>query len=245
MPFLALLLAPFIGSFLGVVVQRLPTGQPLLFARSACDHCNQPLTARDLIPLASWLARRGRCRCGDARLSPFYPGIELAALAVALMSFWATEGWLFWPSLALGWTLLVLALIDQRHLILPDILTLPLIPAGFFVTYLDQPHALPDHLIGALAAGLGFAAIAWLYRHFRGHAGLGQGDAKLFAAAGAWLGWQALPSTVVLAALALLAVAMASTLTGAKLARTTRLPFGPYLAAAFWLVWLFGPPLAG
>lgn len=238
---LALLVAPFVGSFLGVVVERLPEARPIWLARSRCDHCGAPLGARDLIPVLSWLARRGRCGCGKVRLSAFYPGIELAALAVAVPAALVLSGWLLWVSLALGWTLLALAAIDLRHYLLPDALTLPLIPAGLAVAWLIEPGRLGDHALGAVAGFMGFAVIAWLYRRLRRREGLGLGDAKLLGAGGAWLGWQALPGVVLIAALGGLALALAGAAGGGKLTATSRIAFGSCLALAFWLVWLFGP----
>jgi leader peptidase (prepilin peptidase)/N-methyltransferase len=237
----ALLAAPFVGSFLGVVIERLPAGRPLVLARSRCDQCGAVLGVRDMIPLLSWLARRGRCGCGKIRLGAFYPGIELAALAVPLSAAAVLSGWLLWASLVLGWTLLTLAAIDLRHYFLPDLLTLPLVPAGLAVVYAIDPTKLADHAIGAAAGFLGFALIAWLYQRLRGREGLGLGDAKLLAAGGAWLGWPALPSVVALAAVIALALALAGALAGGKLGATTRIAFGPYLALAIWVVWLYGP----
>ena len=241
----ALLVAPFIGSFLGLVVERLPEGGSVVLGRSACRHCGEPLGARDLVPLLSWLSRRGRCGCGKISLGAFYPGIELAALAVAAWAAVVISGWLLWPSLALGWTLLALAVIDLRHHLLPDLLTLPLLPAGLAVAWLIEPGHLVDHGIGAVAGLIGFVLVAWLYRLARRREGLGLGDAKLLAAGGAWLGWQALPSVVLIAAASALAVALAGALAGAKLAATTRVAFGPYLALGIWLVWLYGPLAVG
>lgn len=241
---LALLVAPFIGSFIGVVVERLPAGRPIVMARSTCAHCGEALGVRDLVPVVSWLARGGRCRCGKVRLSPFYPVIELAALAVALSAVAVLSGWLLWASLALGWTLLALAAIDLRHFVLPHSLTLPLIPAGLAVAWLVEPATLLDHVIGAAAGLVAFALIAWLYRRLRGREGLGLGDAKLLSGAGAWLGWQALPSVVVIGAGGALALALAGALVGGKLTLTTKMAFGPYLALGAWLVWLYGPLVA-
>jgi leader peptidase (prepilin peptidase)/N-methyltransferase len=237
----ALLIAPFVGSFLGVVIERLPAGRPILRGRSQCAQCGETLKPRDLVPLVSWLARRGRCGCGKVRLSPFYPAIELAALGVALSAVTVLSGWLLWASLALGWTLLTLAVIDWRHYWLPDALTLPLIPAGLAVIWAIDPARLGAHLIGAVAGWVAFAALAWLYRRLRGREGLGGGDAKLLGAAGAWLGWPALPSIVLVAAGAGLALALARAAGGTKLAAKERIAFGPYLALAIWLVWLLGP----
>jgi leader peptidase (prepilin peptidase) / N-methyltransferase len=237
----AIIAAPFAGSFIGVLIERLPAGRPVVLARSACDACGRALGPLDLLPLASWVSRRGRCSCGRTRLSPFYAAIELAALAVALWAAFVVPGWIALASAALGWTLLTLAVIDQRHEILPDVLTLPLIPAGLLVAWAIDPGRLADHVIGAAAGFLVFAAIAWTYHRLRGREGLGRGDAKLLAAAGAWLGWQALPSVVVIGAVSALALALARAAAGAKLSAGMRIAFGPYLALGFWLVWLHGP----
>jgi leader peptidase (prepilin peptidase)/N-methyltransferase len=242
---LALLVSPLVGSFLGVVILRMPAGRPVLAGRSICDQCGRTLGATDLIPVASWLWRRGRCACGEARLGLFYPGIELAALAIAGSAAAAFSGWLLWASLALGWTLLALAAIDLRHYWLPDRLTLPLIPAGLLAAWLLDPGRLPGHALGALAGFLAFAGLAWAYRRLRRRAGLGMGDAKLFAARGAWLGWPALPGLVVIAAGLALAVALARAAFGQRLGPATRIAFGPYLALALWLFWLLGPLAAG
>jgi leader peptidase (prepilin peptidase)/N-methyltransferase len=189
----------------------------------------------------SWLWQRGRCAYCAAELSTFYPNIELAAFAVALSAAWVLSGWLLLTSCALGWTLLTLAAIDQRHLLLPDVLTLPLIAAGLVVAFAIDPALLMPHVVGALAGFAAFVAIAFAYRRLRRREGLGLGDAKLLAAAGAWLGWQALPGVVAVGALCALAVALARTVTGDRLSATTRIAFGGYLALAFWLAWLFGP----
>jgi leader peptidase (prepilin peptidase)/N-methyltransferase len=242
---LAIILAPFVGSFLGVVIERLPVGRPTAFGRSACDHCGETLTPRDLIPLVSYLARRGWCSCGRTMLSWFYPGIELAALLVALSAAAVLSGWLLWASLGLGWTLLTLAAIDYRESVLPDIITLPLIPTGLVLAWVVDPGLLIGHAVSALAGFASLALIAGIYRWVRGRDGLGLGDAKLLAAAGAWLGLQALPSVVLIAAACGLAFALATALAGAKLTWTSRMAFGPHLALAFWLVWLCGPVVIG
>ena len=235
--------APFIGSFLGVVIERLPAGRPILLDRSRCDQCGATLGLRDLVPIVSWCVQRGRCAHCGARLPRFYPLIELAALAVAIWSAAVVSGWLLLVSCGLGWILLTLAAIDWRHFLLPDLLTLPLVPAGLAVAYGIDPGLVAGHAAAALAGFAVFAAIGVGYRRLRQREGMGLGDAKLLAAAGAWLGWQALPGLVAVAALAALAVALASAARGAKLGATTRIAFGSYLALAFWLVWLYGPPV--
>ena len=234
------MVALVIGSFLGVLVVRLPEEADIVHGRSRCPSCGHPLAPLDLVPLASFLWRRGRCRYCLAKIGTFYPAIELAAVAVALWSASLASGWLLWASCALGWTLLTLALIDLRAHILPDVLTLPLVAAGLVVAWLDQPMLLDLHVLGAMVGYTVFAFIAWLYRSWRGREGLGAGDAKLLAALGAWSGLGALPSIVLIASLTALAVALAAALRG-RLALSERIAFGPYLGAAGWIVWLYGP----
>ena len=237
-----LLISPFVGSFLGVLVLRLPRGEGVVAGRSRCPHCGTTLGVADLVPLLSYLARAGKCRHCGAKLSRLYPGIEAAALGVAAWAFWVLPGgWLVWAGAALGWALLALALIDLRHFLLPDVLTLPLIPAGLAVAWLVDPAKLLSHAIGAAAGFLAFAALAWGYRRLRGREGLGLGDAKLFAAAGAWVSWIGLGSVLLWAALPALAVTLVLGLRRGGLSARTPLPFGAYLAAGLWLTWLYGP----
>jgi len=241
MDILAIVLAPFIGSFLGLVIDRLPAGRPIHWGRSTCDHCNRTLSPIALVPLVSFWLQRGRCRDCGTRLSLFYPLIELAALAVAISAAWFLTGWLLWVSLFLGWSLLVLAVIDARHKILPDPINLPLIPTGLTVITLLSPHQLTTHVIGAVLGFLSLATIAWTYRYLRGRDGLGLGDAKLFAAAGAWLGWPALPGVLLTATFCALILVLARSAIGDRLTATDEMAFGPYLALALWASWLLGP----
>ncbi|MEZ5931992.1 MAG: A24 family peptidase [Alphaproteobacteria bacterium] len=170
-----------------------------------------------------------------------YPLVEVLAVAAALSAVLLVPGWPLWASLYLGWSLLVLAWIDARQKFLPDVVNLPLIPVGLVVTLLLAPSLLPAHLIGAVLGFSALAAIAWGYRWWRGRDGLGLGDAKLFAAAGAWLGWQALPGVLLCAALAALTVALARSAIGGRVQATDEIAFGPYLALALWAGWLLGP----
>jgi leader peptidase (prepilin peptidase)/N-methyltransferase len=233
--------APFIGSFVGVLIDRLPARRPLVWARSRCGHCDAVLAPRDLVPLASWLATRGRCRHCGVRVGWFYPAVEVAALGIAIVSLTADRGLDAWVDAALGWWLLALAWIDWRHLILPDLLTLPLIALGLAAAWVLAPGELWDRVAGAACGYLGLWLVAWAYRRLRGREGLGLGDAKLLAAAGGWVGASGLPSVLAGAAIAGLATAGGLMATGTRLDRHSALPFGPFLAAATWLVWLLGP----
>lgn len=234
-----LLLAPFVGSFLGVLVRRLPRGEPVVVARSRCESCGRTLGPAELVPLASYALLRGRCRGCAAPIAPFHPGVELAALAVALWAVLAADGAppaRLWADLGLGWTLLALAWIDLEHGRLPDVLTLPLVVAGLLATWAVEPAALLDHALGAVLGYAAFALLTLAYRAWRGREGLGGGDAKLLAAAGAWVGWGGLDLVVVIGALAGLATALLLRRPGVPLGAATAVPFGPGLALGLWLV---------
>jgi leader peptidase (prepilin peptidase)/N-methyltransferase len=233
------LIAPFIGSFLGVLIVRLPEGRPIATGRSACDHCGHQLGARDLVPFLSFVLSHGRCRhCGQA-IGWFTVAIELSALAVAVWAACIQSGIEIWIACLLGWTLLAASWIDARTMILPDVLTLPLLVAGLVVTAVLSADDLADH---ALAAVLGYLLLfitARIYRRLRGRDGLGEGDAKLLGALGAWLGLGMLPFVLVLASCLGLAAAGASIMTGKRVTAATAIPFGPFLSVAGWLLWLY------
>lgn len=236
-----IVVAPFIGSFLGVLAVRLPIGKPIIWDRSVCDQCRRVLTITELVPIASWLLSRGRCRhCGE-KITPLYTGIELGAAAIAVWAATVTKGWLLWASCGLGWSLFVLAVIDARDGILPDLLTLPTLLAGLGIADAIDPSKLPSHIYGATAGFVSFAAIRWLYQHLRGREGLGFGDVKLLAAAGAWIAWQGLPSVVLIAAVTSLGGALLARTTSQPVSLQQRLAFGPGLCLGIWLVWLYGP----
>jgi leader peptidase (prepilin peptidase) / N-methyltransferase len=244
-----LLAAPFAGSFLGVLIIRLPARTPVALARSACPHCGTILNAIDLVPLVSFLLLRGRCRHCRTPIALFHPAVEVAAMVVAL---WATLGATLeatladpdparvWVNCGLGWTLLALAWIDWTDLLLPDVLTLPLLLGGLALTWAWDPDMLADHSLAAVLAYLSFQGLGLAYRRLRGWDGLGGGDAKLIAAAGAWCGLAMLPFVVLGSALLGLLAALGLALTGRSVTSTTRIPFGPCIAIAFWLVWLHG-----
>ncbi|MDR3452360.1 MAG: A24 family peptidase, partial [Rhodoferax sp.] len=204
-----------------------------------CDSCGATLGARELVPLLSYVVQRGRCRHCNAPIGLFAPAMELAAVAIAL---WAGSVFVadtLWISCVLGWMLLALAVADWNSYRLPDGLTLPLLLIGLGATAWLWPGELTDH---ALAAALGyglFRGVAWLYRRLRGRDGLGGGDAKLLAASGAWVGLAALPWVILVAALAGLALGLALAVHRRRLSARMALPFGPCLALATWLVWLY------
>ena len=233
--------APFIGSFVATAAVRAQFPRTLLLGRSACPNCHHRLGVADLVPLISWLATRGRCRHCGAPITIFYPCAELSALVIAVLTIVMLQGSAVLISCALGWTLLTLALIDLRHQILPDLLTLPLAIAGLTLAGFEGRDVLLDRALGCAIGFVFFYLLSVTYSRFRGREGLGLGDAKLLAAGGAWVAWQGLPSVVLVASAVALAVVGVQALMRGGISVTTRIPFGLYLGPAIWLVWLIGP----
>lgn len=237
----ALVVSPFVGSFLGVLIRRLPEGRPVAFCRSCCDACGATLSVSELVPLASYIWQRGKCRgCGQL-IGSFHPAIELASITVAAWAVlveWDTAR--VWVACVLGWALLVLSWIDWRCMRLPDVLSLPLLVAGLLFTLATQSDAISDHASAAAIGYLLLRGVAWCYRLVRGREGIGAGDAKLLGAVGAWLGLAWLPLVLLLATVLAIVAAAGLALAGRRIQADTALPFGPPLALAFWLLWLHG-----
>jgi leader peptidase (prepilin peptidase)/N-methyltransferase len=193
-----------------------------------------------MVPVASWLARRARCRYCGAAIGWLHPAIEVAAFGVALWAAIFASGWEFGATCLLGWMLLALAIIDWRDFSLPDFLTLPLLAAGLIVTWALDPPLLPANLIGAVA-GLAFVVLVRIvYQRLRGREGIGLGDAKLLAAAGAWVGWNGLPMVLLIGSLAGIAGCLLRWARGDRVSATDRVPFGAFLCLGTWLAWLYG-----
>jgi leader peptidase (prepilin peptidase)/N-methyltransferase len=233
-----------IGSFLGTLVLRLPEGRSTVWGRSACEACGTTLSSWQLVPVMSWVAQRGRCSACRRKISLFYPAIEIAAMVTALWAGLFTSGIVLSLTLLLGWVLLALAAMDIRVFRLSDALTLPLIGAGMVAGWLLEPEHLLDHVIGALAGWGVLTLIGIVYLRIRKRPGLGQGDAKLLAAGGAWLGWQGLASILLIASFLALVVALGLHLFGRSMRPNTPLPFGAFLSLGIWLVWLYYPVMA-
>jgi leader peptidase (prepilin peptidase)/N-methyltransferase len=239
--FFLLVAAPFIGSFLSVLVLRLPEGEDVVFSRSHCRSCQHPLGVRDLIPIASWLISRGRCRHCGAQVDVLYPLMELASVLVVVWAALVVDAEALMVTVMFGWALLALAVMDLRSLFLADALTLPLIPTGLAFCLWLEPEAIWAHVAGAVAGAAVLAALSWGYFRLRGREGLGLGDVKLMAAAGAWVGVAGL-GTVILWAVMVNAIMIAlDTLRGRPLSATTQVPLGTGLATGLWLTWLYGP----
>ncbi|ATC23201.1 prepilin peptidase [Caulobacter vibrioides] len=237
----ALILAPFVGSFIGLLTLRLPADRPWAMSRSACDTCKRRLGVVDLVPLVSFLVQRGRCRtCGTA-IPRRYPLLEGGCLVIALWSVLAFTGGMILLTALMGWSLLLIATIDTEHLWLPDRLTLPFGALGVIATLAIGEVPVWTPLVGAAVGFGGLALIAWLYKTVRGFDGMGGGDPRLLGAIGAWVGWQGLPSVLVWACVAGLSVAIAQTLVRRRFSGDQQLPFGAFLAIGAWLTWLWGP----
>jgi len=274
-----LVLGLAIGSFLNVVIYRLPlmldrqwreqcaefTGNDsaaattpavtlqkfnLVAPRSACPSCKAPITASQNIPLVSWLILGGRCASCKKAISVRYPLIE--ALTGALT---AAVAWKFgfgWPALGgmvLSWFLVALTFIDVDHQLLPDSLTLPLLWGGLLVSLwgaqagsMAFPPDIRSSVIGAIAGYVSLWSVYHLFRSLTGKEGMGYGDFKLFAALGAWLGWQMLVPLIMIAAV-VGAVVGIIVLAVRRQNRATPIAFGPFLAAAGWVMLMWGPQL--
>jgi leader peptidase (prepilin peptidase) / N-methyltransferase len=261
-----------VGSFLNVVVHRVPVmlergwrreclaldgKEPpaeapydLIRPRSACPGCKAPITALQNIPVVSWLALKGRCAGCRNPISARYPLVELfTAVLSAVVAWQFGASWTTAAALVLTWFLVALAFIDIDTQLLPDNMTLPLLWLGLLVALL-LPHAegarlpvdLHSAVIGAIAGYLSLWSVYHLFRMITGKEGMGYGDFKLLAALGAWLGWQMLLPLIIAAAGVGALVGIAAILLGQR-ARGVPMAFGPYLAAAGWLMLVFGEPL--
>ena len=233
---------------------EVPAGRPepfnLIVPRSACPRCRAPITALQNIPLLSFLFLRGRCASCGAPISARYPLVE--ALTGALSALIAWKFGFAWPALAallLTWFLIALTFIDIDHQLLPDSLTLPLLWLGLFLSLWSSeaggavvPVDTRSSLIGAMAGYASLWSVYHLFRLLTGKDGMGYGDFKLFAALGAWLGWQMLLPTILIAAFTGAIVGL-GLIVLRRHDRSAPIPFGPFLAGAGWLMLMFGRPL--
>ena len=258
-----------IGSFLNVVIHRLPTmlargwrrecreilgtaddsedGSPynLAVPGSRCPHCHHAIRVWENIPVLSYVWLRGRCSACGQRISPRYPAVELASgILAVVVAFHFGAGAAAATACALSWALLALAFIDLDHQLLPDAITLPLLWAGLIVNSFHVFVSLHTALAGAIAGYLSLWLVYHAFRLVTGKEGMGHGDFKLLAALGAWLGWQGLPLIILLAS-------AVGALTGLVLIlfrgrdRMQPMPFGPFLCVAGWIGLLWGGTITG
>ncbi|MGP9809106.1 prepilin peptidase [Halomonas sp. AOP12-C2-37] len=262
---LTLIVGLCLGSFLNIVITRLPvmlmhhwrsearaaleldeeqsTHFNLATPGSMCPRCETPIAWHDNLPVIGWVKRRGRCAECKIGISLQYPLVEIAGglLALAVLSLHglnAQSAFIYAACLML----LALAVIDFRTQLLPDVITIPLLWAGLLFQLIFQPFMLSDAVIGAMAGYLILWSFYWLFKLLTGKEGMGFGDFKLLAALGAWLGWSFLPLLLILSAglgamVGLIAQACLPHLRGKPL------PFGPFLALAGWVALLVGDEL--
>ncbi|BAU72574.1 prepilin peptidase [Metapseudomonas furukawaii] len=261
--FCALLLGLLVGSFLNVVIHRLPKmmlrdwqeqarealelpAEPkgpvfnLVLPNSRCPHCQHEIRAWENIPVVSYLALGGKCSACKAPISTRYPLVELACgLLSAYLAWHFGFSWQAGAFLVLTWGLLAMSMIDVDHQLLPDALVLPLLWLGLILNSQGLFVSLEDALWGAVAGYLSLWSVYWVFKLVTGKEGMGHGDFKLLAMLGAWGGWQVLPLTILLSSLvgAILGVIM---LRLRNQDTATPIPFGPYLAIAGWIALLWG-----
>ena len=264
--FAVLLVGLCVGSFLNVVIHRLPLmlerdwrrecrsllaleaapeDAPLSLVRPAsrCPSCQAPIRARHNIPVVSWLWLRGRCASCRAPISVQYPLVEAVTGALSLgcaLKF----GWnpALGAALVLTWALVALTVIDLRTQLLPDSITLPLLWLGLLLSIPGTFVKPSASIIGAAAGYLSLWGVYHVFRLVTGKEGMGYGDFKLLAALGAWFGWQALPLIVLLSSVAGATVGLGLILLRGH-DRNVPIPFGPYLAIAGWIVLVGGKEL--
>jgi leader peptidase (prepilin peptidase)/N-methyltransferase len=253
-----------VGSFLNVVILRLPRRlewewkrdarevleEPELYdppppgivvERSHCPHCKTALSWYENIPLFSWLALRGKCRHCKAQISPQYPIVELLTALLAVASVWRFGfGWQGFGAALLSCYLVALSGIDLRTRLLPDQLTLPLMWLGLIGSLDNLYMPAKPALLGAIAGYVSLWLVWWLFKQVTGKEGMGRGDFKLLAALGAWVGLSGVLPIILISSLVGAVVGSAWLLIKGR-DRATPIPFGPYLAIAGLIVFFWGP----
>lgn len=260
------LLGLIIGSFLNVVIYRLPImmqqearlqcaellnipiSKPkqvfnLIQPRSHCPHCSHQITILENIPVISFIWQRGQCTVCHQSISWRYPFIELLSASLAIFLAWQFGfTWQLLGALTLTWILLALSMIDFDHQLLPDSLTLPGLWLGLFANLFNLYTDIEASVIGAIAGYLFLWSIYWVFKLLTGKEGMGYGDFKLLALLGAWLGWQPLPSIILISSF-LGALVGISLIIIRQHDKNVPIPFGPYLAFAGWIYLLWGEEL--
>jgi leader peptidase (prepilin peptidase)/N-methyltransferase len=268
-PLIALtgLLGLLVGSFLNVVILRLPkrlehdwrsqarellghehtedaAPPDLVKTGSHCPSCKHKLSALDNVPLVSWLLLRGRCRYCGVAISWQYPLVELlTALASAAIAWKLGFGWPLAAGLVFTWMLIAAAGIDARTQLLPDQLTLPLLWIGLLLSLVSMFVTPTSAIVGAAIGYLSLWSVYWLFKLATGKEGMGYGDFKLLSALGAWMGSMSLLPIVLLSSL-IGAIVGGTVLAIRGQDRSTPIPFGPFIAAAGWVWFLAGDRIA-
>lgn len=228
------------ASFIGAIVDRVPRRDPIFWARSKCRSCGISLTATDLIPVVSYLALRGRCRHCGAPIPPDLIALELATVVITACTVALIPAGHVVEAITFTWALIGLSYFDIKHGRLPDLLTLPLLALGLVIAILLE-QSFGDRILGA-ALGFGAPVLTqWSYRALRGKEAFGSGDVNLLGVIGAWTGWQGLSAAVLIASALVLVVV----LLGRKFALQRAPVFGPYIATAAWIVFVYQAAMAG
>lgn len=241
--FTVFLFGAIVGSFLNVCIYRLPAGESVVTPRSRCGTCKTPVRAIDNIPILSYLLLRGRCRACQAGISVRYPLVEALTGVAALATFVV-----FGPTLqalilfAFLCALIVVSMIDLDHQIIPNIISVPGIVIGFAAALLVGQPSWRASLAGLLLGGGVLWGVSEAYYRLTGREGMGFGDVKLLAMIGAFLGWQAIPVTLLLASLTGTLIGVVVMLARGSDSRTP-IPFGPFLAAGAVCALFFGDAL--
>jgi leader peptidase (prepilin peptidase)/N-methyltransferase len=258
-----LCLGLLIGSFLNVVIYRLPVMMETRWRRDCCElleveqekleaplnlatpnshcpHCKTAIKPWQNIPVISYLLLGGKCSNCSVPISPRYPIVELVTglMTLALAGFFDFSPALL-GAVLLTWSLIALTMIDVDHQLLPDDITLPLMWLGLLFNLQTTYVSLSDAVIGAMAGYLILWTIYWIFKLLTGREGMGYGDFKLLAALGAWVGWQMLPEIILLSSL-VGAICGITLMLVKRRGKEIPIPFGPYLAVAGWLAFLFG-----
>lgn len=253
------LLGLLVGSFLNVVISRLPVivmaewqdavvdetveNISLIKPSSFCPHCQHTLAWYDNIPLFSFILLTGKCRHCNKSISWRYPAVEALSACLSMICAWQFGYSLqLLAALILSWSLIAQSFIDFEHFILPDQINLPVLWLGLLLSITEVFSNSHDSILGASLAYLSLWSIYMVFKFLTGKEGMGYGDFKLLALLGAWLGWQQLPLIIMLSSL--LGSVIGLTLILCKRSSlSTPIPFGPYLAVAGWLALVFGKPL--
>ena len=263
----AAVLGACLGSFLNVVILRLPPrlewqwkrdsrealGEPELYdppppgivvERSHCPHCKAQLSWYENIPLVSWAIQGGRCRHCKAPVSIQYPLVELLTMLLVLACVWRFGfGWQGFGAIVLTCFLVALSGIDLRTQLLPDQLTLPLMWLGLIAASDNLYMPAKPALLGAIAGYVSLWSVWWLFKQLTGKEGMGHGDFKLLAALGAWVGLKGVLPTVLISSLVGALIGSVWLLLQRRSLRVTPIPYGPYLAVAGWIVFMWGDGL--
>lgn len=237
------ILGAIVGSFLGAALERLPQGRSIVTGRSACDGCGKALTVVELVPVLSWLVQRGKCRTCGSRIGAWQLACELGGALVGMISMLLGREGLALAGMLLGWQLLLLALLDLRHLWLPRMLVGWLGASGLLVAFArarvtDDAAVLGIAIVGGLVGYLALWLIARFYLKARGREGMGSGDPPLLGAIGLWLGPLGVVETMLGASILGIAAAIVMLVSKRKIDADTALPLGTCLAATAWPIFL-------